>query len=205
MPTLGERILSLIHVDPGLSDRQITYQLVGRGAAHQGVNQTCRALEVRGRIARRPRPDGKIGNYPADGSQALERATADEPVSDDPLSEDGVKRSLKTWLEAHGWDRVDVAWGKGRGTDVDARGKGRRWIIEAKGRGSLNPMRVNYFVAILGEILQRMNDPKAKYSIALPDLPQFRNLWARLPALAKSRTAISALFVDSGGGVAEEA
>lgn len=79
----------------------------------------------------------------------------------------------------------------------------QRWIIEAKGCGSLNPMRVNYFLGILGELLQRMNDTDARYSIALPDITQYRRLWQRLPELAKSRTTISALFVGAGGSVEE--
>lgn len=56
-------------------------------------------------------------------------------------------------------------------------------------------MRVAYFLGVLGEVLCRMTDPDAKYSIAIPDVPQFRNLWRRLPAEAKSRTRIAALFV----------
>ena len=80
---------------------------------------------------------------------------------------------------------------------------GKKWIIEVRGCVSLNPMRVYYFLSILGELLQRMNDPDARYSIALPDLKQFRGLWQRLPELAKSRTAISALFVDISGRVKE--
>ena len=66
-------------------------------------------------------------------------------------------------------------------------------------------MRVNYFLGVMGELLQRMNNPDAKHSIALPDLPQFRKLWSRLPALAKQRTGISALFVDASGRVEEVA
>ncbi len=66
-------------------------------------------------------------------------------------------------------------------------------------------MRVNYFLGVLGELLQRMTDPAAKYSIALPDLPQFRRLWDRLPELAKQRTGISALFVSESGRVDEVA
>jgi hypothetical protein len=50
--------------------------------------------------------------------------------------------------------------------------------FEAKGCGSLQPMHVNYFIAILGELLQRINDPGARYSIALPDMKQYRGLWA---------------------------
>jgi hypothetical protein len=65
-------------------------------------------------------------------------------------------------------------------------------------------MRVNYFLAILGETLQRMNDPETDYSIALPDLKQFRNLWERLPALAKQRTGISILFVDRNGNITHQ-
>ena len=62
-------------------------------------------------------------------------------------------------------------------------------------------MRVNYFLAILGETLQRMSDPDANYSIALPDMPQFHGLWERLPMLAKERTKITALFVTRSGEV----
>ena len=64
-------------------------------------------------------------------------------------------------------------------------------------------MRVNYFIAVLGETLQRMDDANAKYSIALPDMPQFCGLWNRLPRLAKDRTRISMLFVDPDGRVRE--
>jgi hypothetical protein len=95
----------------------------------------------------------------------------------------------------------DLAWAKTRGIDLHARRGEERWIIEVKGSGSLDPMRVNYFLGVLGETLQRMDDPKAAYSIALPDLKQFRNLWKRLPILAKQRTKITALFVKGDGHV----
>jgi hypothetical protein len=62
-------------------------------------------------------------------------------------------------------------------------------------------MRVNYFLGALGEILQRMDDPDARYSVAFPDIAQFRRLWERLPALAKKRTGISALFVAASGEI----
>jgi hypothetical protein len=64
-------------------------------------------------------------------------------------------------------------------------------------------MRVNYFLAILGETLQRMSDSNAKYSIALPDMKQYRGLWERLPKLAKERTGISILFVKEDGIIEE--
>ena len=50
-------------------------------------------------------------------------------------------------------------------------------------------MRANHFLGVLGELLCRTTDREAKYSIAVPDVPQFRNLWRRLPAEAKPELA----------------
>ncbi|HML07006.1 MAG TPA: hypothetical protein VK430_02610 [Xanthobacteraceae bacterium] len=116
------------------------------------------------------------------------------------MSEDEVKLHLKNWLEAAGWT-TEIAWGKARGADVVARCGNSTWIIEAKGCGSRPEMRVNYFIGMLGELLQRMSTDDARYLIALPDMPQFRRLWDRLPALARKRTEISALFVSADGRV----
>jgi hypothetical protein len=122
-------------------------------------------------------------------------------VTDDhPLDEDSVKRALNVWLVARGW-QCEIAWGKARGVDIVAMRGAERWLIEVKGRGSRPEMRVNYFLAMLGELLQRMADDGASYSIAMPDLPQFRRLWNRLPQLAKRRTGISAIFVTDLGAV----
>jgi len=116
------------------------------------------------------------------------------------LSEDEIKQCLEAELRRQGWE-TEVAWGNQQGIDIDARRGQERWIIEVKGPGSRPPMRVNYFLAILGELLQRMDDPEARYSLALPDLPQFRRLWERLPALAKERTGIGAIFVSKDGAI----
>jgi hypothetical protein len=40
-----------------------------------------------------------------------------------------------------------------------------------------------------------------RYSIALPDMRQFRGLWDRLPKLAKERIGITAIFVSSDGSI----
>jgi hypothetical protein len=201
--TLKDRIVTLLRQTPGLTDREITDRLFGPGAAQQATNQAARALAAAGQIVRRARQDGKVGNYPAD-TPAVEvvRSTPPESAQSEMLSEDEVERRLQAWLEASGW-QVSVVWGGGRGIDLDAKRKGQRWIIEAKGCGSLDSMRVNYFISILGELLQRMDDPDARYSIALPDMKQFRGLWQRLPQRAKSRTMVSALFVDPSGRVEE--
>jgi hypothetical protein len=101
------------------------------------------------------------------------------------MTEDEVEAHIDDWLRGQGWVSR-IAWGGARGIDIDAHRGTERWIIEAKGCESLVPMRVTYFIAMLGETLQRMDDPVARYSIALPDLAQFRGLWRRLPALART-------------------
>ena len=65
------------------------------------------------------------------------------------LSENDLKRKLQEWLESAGW-QVQVIWGRAAGIDIEAQRGGQRWVIEAKGSGSLDTMRVNYFLAILG-------------------------------------------------------
>jgi hypothetical protein len=202
VPRLKERIIGVVNASPGLSDREITDRLSGESAGQQAVNQAAHALANVGLLRRVPRSDGRVGNYPT-RLVDVELPKATVPVSDpNGLSEEEVKRAVEAWLVASGW-QVTVKWGRTQGIDIDAMKGQSRWIIEAKGCGSLSPMRVNYFVGMLGELLQRMDDPRARYSIALPDMKQFRGLWRRLPALAKSRTSISALFVSSAGHVEE--
>lgn len=206
MATLRDRILELASAEPGLTDREIANRLLGRDAPQQAVNQVARQLASEGRIVRRERPDGKIGNYPAEGRGSLTvppRSTSKAPPANF-LSEDDAKRKLQVWLEAAGW-KVAIVWSRGQGIDMDARRGNSRWVIEVKGQGTLNPMRVNYFLGVLGELLQRMEDPQARYSIALADVPQFWRLWNRFPSLAKQRTGISALFVAASGHVEEVA
>ena len=201
MSTLAEQIVRLLEHNPGLTDREITDSLRGHSDSQQPINQRCHALKDKGILVRRNRSDGLIGNYLATQAGNYVASLRDETVQkliNDNLSEDDVKRSLEKWLIGEGW-QVQVAWGHNPGIDIVACQGTKRWVIEAKGNGSLNAMRVNYFLGVIGETLQRMDDPDASYSIAFPDIQQFRRLWERLPALAKNRTGISALFVDKNG------
>lgn len=70
MPTVAGRILELLKASPGLSDREITGTLYGHTTNQQGVNAVCRALHKRGVVHRKPRPDGRIGNYLADNRES---------------------------------------------------------------------------------------------------------------------------------------
>ncbi|MBN1142626.1 MAG: MarR family transcriptional regulator [Deltaproteobacteria bacterium] len=203
MSNLSGSILDLIRKSPGLTDREITDRLRGTTAPQQPINQAARHLEGKGLLHRRRRQDQVIGNYPAEGDPApvSTKPTRTTKIHDvDALSEDKVKGVLETWLKAQGWD-TKIAWGNAQGIDIDAHLGPERWIIEVKGPGSRQPMRVNYFIGILGETLQRMSDSEARYSIAFPDLPQYRGLWDRLPHLAKKRTGISLLLVTEAGTV----
>ena len=195
----SDEIIELLKKQPGLSDRQITDSLFGPEADQQTVNQVCRRLLKQRVLVRTKRPDGILGNYLSNAEVPDQPVRAVEPVDQQsgPLSEDGIKRMLEKYLGSQGWAIRTIAWGKRRGLDIDAEQGTERWIVEVKGIGSSEQMQGNYFLAVLGEILFRMTDPNAKYSIAVPDVPRFRKLWQRLPALAKSRTGFSALFVDT--------
>jgi hypothetical protein len=189
----------------GLTDREITNNLRGRSAPQQPINIAARGLVRHGRLIRKKRQDGLIGNFLAEAGEAVPTPIPQHPpiiYHEYELAEGRLKEILEGWLTAAGW-QTEIAWGKQRGIDIHALRGNERWVIEVKGIGSLSAMRVNYFLGILGETLQRMDDPSAKYSIALPDVPQFRKLWERLPQLAKKRTEISILFVTAQGAVTE--
>ena len=114
------------------------------------------------------------------------------------LTEEQVKRYDYDYFISQGY-ATTVAWGHSHGADIIALQGNERFIIEAKGCGSRNAMRVNYFLAILGETLQRMDDADRKYYIALPKIQQYENLWRKLPTLARQRTAIEMILVDGTG------
>ena len=204
MATLKDRIVGLLRETPGLTDREITDRLMGPNVGQQAVNQAARALVASGKLIRRERNNGKLGNYMSEPSGEESNPTIIDTAQGEPvaLSEDDIKLKLQKWLQSKGW-KVDVQWGRNRGIDGEATRDEVRWVIEAKGCGSRTQMQRNYFLEVLGALLGRMDDPYARYSIALPDLKRFRNLWQSLPELAKLRTGISALFVDPFGSVEE--
>ncbi len=202
MKNLKKEILTLLASEPGLTDREITDRLRGRTEPQQATNQACRRLEADGLLIRARRGDGLLGNN-LTGAHSIKHVRREPTPTDAGVSEDEVKEALQRWLRAQGWS-VEIAWGHAQGPDLDARKGGTRWLIEAKGCGSSQPMRVNYFLGVLGEVLQRMADPDAKYSIAMPDMPQYRSLWRRLPSLTKGRTGLTALFVTAAGEIQEQ-
>lgn len=194
--TLKERIIEELKKEDYLSDRELTDKILGVGAPQQSINQACRQLTVKGIIKRTNPP---IKNYISARKLNIENyvnSKINPPIIDTHLHEEDIKKIFNDYLQQNGWE-TRVAWGKLHGIDIEAFRGNERWVIEVKGCGSRNPMRVNYFLAILGETFQRMDDENTHYSIALPDTQQFRNLWNRLPKLAKQRTGIDAIFVST--------
>ncbi len=197
-------IIRFLRSNPGLSDRELAEGIKGRGRTAHYINQQCRMLASKKVLVREKREDGLIGN------RLTERYLLSNPVDVDlsspasnEISEKRMKQVLESYLKANKWE-ARIAWGVKPGVDIEATNGARRWIIEVKGSGAYNPQRSELFLSVLGETLQRMDDLDCKYSVALPDMDQFHRLWDRLPALAKNRTGITALFVDLKGKVTEK-
>ncbi|HEV2489121.1 MAG TPA: hypothetical protein VGT03_04880 [Candidatus Acidoferrales bacterium] len=91
------------------------------------------------------------------------------------LGEETVKNCVADFLRGRGYA---VAVGKKRehGPDIRATKDGLNLVVEAKGEGSRNEMFNNFFVSILGQILQRMTEQAAEYGIALPAHRKFARL-----------------------------
>ena len=195
MATLEQRVLEASQAaDQPLDDDALALLL---GVRRQAVNQLCRGLAAAGRIDRRPSESGKIANTLAAGGRVAtgELAPASVPAAKGPLlSEDEVKAAVHDHLEAAGY-RVTVMWGRQRGVDIEAIGPQGRLLIEAKGEVALQPQQVNYFVGALGELVQRMDDPSARYGLALPDNKQYRGLVGRLRTYAREHLGLIVFFV----------
>jgi hypothetical protein len=210
MVTHRERILAYLQAHPRGADDDLLARELGI-APRQSVNQTCRQLASSGVLVRRHDPTaGKILNilasaaastttrqptsYPAasfqnsrlvtlDGQEALQQFVYTGEIG---LTEDQVKQAVGVVLRREGWKDV-TRWGRERGIDIEARRGAERMVLEAKGEGSLQAMRVNYFLCALGELLQRMDSSETRYGLALPAHRQFVGLVVRLPAWVKGR------------------
>ena len=203
MSSLAERILAAIRFEP-LDDDVLARRL---DVPHrQAVNQVARRLEAQGRLRRLPGPNGKIVNALVDGPTNDLSIVSPPPArpaaaSANRIVEDDVKEAVRAYLVSRGF-QVTVAWGRTRGIDIDARhADGRRYVIEAKGEvGQSGPQQVNYFLGALGELVQRMDDPHARYGIALPRNRQYGGLIDRLPTLAKDRLRLDVFWVVRDDG-----
>ena len=119
------------------------------------------------------------------------------------VSEDDAKDAIAKFFSGHGW-KVTVNRGHKNGVDIEAKRDNSCWRIEVKGayarkKGTLlprEPSKTNYFLNVLGEILQRMDDTNIHYAIAFPKIKKYEELWAQLPLETKKRTQINMIIVN---------
>jgi biotin operon repressor len=202
-PTWEERILEVLSASSEPLDDDTLASMLG-ASRRQTINQVCRRLEAQGMTTRRAGTAGKIVNTLA----LTASSTAPRPQTPLPsvpvqqtsretklLTEDSIKAAVKNHLETAGWN-VTVAWGRERGVDIEAHRGTEHLYLEAKGEASNPPQQVNYFLSALGELVQRLRDPSARYGLALPDHPQYRRLVERLSHLAWERLNLIVMLVD---------
>ncbi|QRN84479.1 GIY-YIG nuclease family protein (plasmid) [Chloroflexota bacterium] len=73
--TRAERILALLNEGDGLTDREITDIVDGPRKPQQPVNRKCNELAKKGKIIRRYREDGKLGNYLCTSKEDIPNST----------------------------------------------------------------------------------------------------------------------------------
>jgi len=199
--TLEQRIVAALKTARvPLDDDELAARLE---VVRQAVNQAARKLEKRLLVQRYVGPSGKIVNRLAENALPIVATSRPHPNVSPPspaaafISEDEVKQAIKEHLEAQGYE-VTVAWGRERGIDIDARRAGDHLVIEAKAEVVRPQQQVNYFLGAIGELVQRMSDPDARYGLALPDNRQYRGLVDRLPSTARERLGLVVFFVARG-------
>jgi hypothetical protein len=117
------------------------------------------------------------------------------------VEEDEVKKAISAKLKAEGWVVNKTALGQMHGVDIEAIKRPNEIIlIEAKGEGSLNPMRVNYFLMVIGEIVQRMDSAHKQYGIGLPAHKQYINLIEKLPLWIKQQLRLKIFLIKRQDG-----
>jgi hypothetical protein len=117
------------------------------------------------------------------------------------VNHDQVLEFVRQFLENQGWKIIEIHFGREPGRDLVADKSHDRWVIEAKGGDyKRRAAFFNQFDQGLGALLGAF-DRDGKYGIALPDIEVYRNLWGQIPALAKQRLNLCALFVGENGNV----
>lgn len=130
-------------------------------------------------------PDGFRSSVPSDCKSCPNR-----------IEEYHIYQAIGASLYSRGWTIESIAWGGEVGPDVVAWHKKKGVIIiEAKGEGSRSAMRNNYFLMVLGQLLQRMDGPIKTYGIALPAYKQFIGLINGLPDWIKKCLNLNVFLV----------
>lgn len=69
MTAFQQKLVTRVKQFPGITDRELTEQLLGKRVHPSRVNQEARLLESRGKLRRQLRKDNRIGNHPVRDDQ----------------------------------------------------------------------------------------------------------------------------------------
>lgn len=101
---------------------------------------------------------------------------------------------IKEWLEEKGWETIE------HNRYIEAKKQERKWLIDiyqtTRGRKVPLPSK-------LTEMIKKMDDGDAYYSVALVDSPIYRKQWDEIPSVAKERLQVSVILADRSGRVLE--
>lgn len=101
---------------------------------------------------------------------------------------------IKEWLQEKGWNTVE------HNRYIEASKDMQKWYIDiyqaTRGRKMPLPNKIT-------EMLKKMEDANAQYSVALVDSPIYRKQWNEIPAAAKERLQVSVILADRLGHVLE--
>jgi len=73
---------------------------------------------------------------------------------------------------------------------------GQRWVVEAKGETSDTGLD---FRTGLGQLIQGMGDPEARYALAMPDTPKFAGQRQRVPEWVREALSLHWILVSEDG------
>lgn len=105
-----------------------------------------------------------------------------------------LPRLVKAWLEERGWETLE------HNRFIEAKREDEKWFIDiyqaTRGRKMPLPNK-------LTEVIKKMEDESAFYSVALVDSPIYRRQWNEIPDVAKDRLKVSVLLADRTGQILE--
>ena len=192
--TVAEQILNLLATEGPLTDPTIASRL---GVNREDVKALCVQLEIRKKVRRGPRSDGRTVTQLVGQPLTLSSQPQATEVTR-LLTEDEVKIAMKNHLERDDYE-VAVIFGQAEGIDIEAAKGNERILIEARGEAGSAEQQTDYFLTALGSIVQWMSDTDARYGIAVPDNEVNRKLVQGLPPLSRSRLNLTVFYVKRDG------
>ncbi|MEG0264538.1 MAG: AT hook domain-containing protein [Erysipelotrichaceae bacterium] len=105
-----------------------------------------------------------------------------------------LSKLVKAWLGEHGWAYEESK------DYIEAFHDDKKWVINVQGikRGRKQTLPVK-----LSEVMKRIDDENAHYSIAFNDSLTYRRQWNEIPSRVKERLNMSVILADKKGNITE--